>query len=181
MRARLDSISRTLDGQTVLTLSTRTPPDKMAALQGEALDVEMKKHREKRSLDANGYCWKLMSEIGVALESSKDDVYEAELQKYGKFLLNEDGIPVTITVSRSVDMNRIEGHYKFYKESPDGRFKAYFIIRGSSDYDTKEMSDFIRGIVSDAQELGIETLTPRELAALKGVSDHGDMETAKGV
>ena len=62
MRARLDSISRTLDGQTVLTLSTRTPPDKMAALQGEALDVEMKKHREKRSLDANGYCWKLMSE-----------------------------------------------------------------------------------------------------------------------
>ena len=173
-RATLDSISRTLDGKLILTLVTNAPPNEAATLKGEVLDLELKKHREKRSLDANGYAWKLMDEIARALESTKDEVYEAELQKYGKFLLNEDGIPATLTVSRSVDMNRIEGHYKFYKESPDGKFKAYFIIRGSSDYDTKEMSDFIKGIVSDAQDLNIETLTPRELAALKGVSDHGE-------
>lgn len=167
-RAKLDSISRTLDGQLILTITTNAPPDEAIKLKGEALDMELKKHREKRSLDANGYYWALNERIAAALESSRDDVHEEMLQKYGKFLLNENGLPVTITVSRSVDMNRIEGHYKFYKESPDGRFKAYFIIRGSSDYDSKEMSDFLKGVISDAQELGIETLTPRELEALKG-------------
>mgnify|MGYP002522713106 CR=1 FL=1 len=40
---------------------------------------------------------------------------------------------------------------------------------GSSHYDTKEMSDFIDGIVSEAEELGIETETPDELARLKAV------------
>lgn len=169
-QASLDNISRTLDGKTILTLITSAPPDEVAALKGEALDLELKKHREKRSLDANAYAWKLIEEIARALESSKDEVYEELLQKYGKFLLNEDGIPVTLTVSKSVDMNRVEGHYKLYKESPDGRFKAYFIIRGSSDYNTKEMSDFIKGVVSDAQELNIETLTPHELELLKGAA-----------
>ena len=42
--------------------------------------------------------------------------------------------------------------------------KCYF---GSSTFDTKEMSHFIDMIVTDCEELGIETATPDELARLK--------------
>ena len=38
---------------------------------------------------------------------------------------------------------------------------------GSSGYDTKQMSVLIDGLVADAQELGIETMTPAELERLK--------------
>ena len=38
---------------------------------------------------------------------------------------------------------------------------------GSSTYDTKEMSVLIDGVVSECQELGIETLPPAELQRIK--------------
>ena len=43
----------------------------------------------------------------------------------------------------------------------------YKIYRGSHTYDTKEMSVLIDGTVADAKELGIETVTPTELAEMK--------------
>ena len=39
----------------------------------------------------------------------------------------------------------------------------YRIYRGSSTYDSKEMSLLIEGTVSDAKDLGIETIPPDEL------------------
>ena len=43
----------------------------------------------------------------------------------------------------------------------------YKVYRGSHTYDTKEMSILIDGTVADAKELGIETMTPAELAEMK--------------
>ena len=41
------------------------------------------------------------------------------------------------------------------------------MIKGSSEYNTAEMSRFIDRIVEEAQELGIETATPDELERMK--------------
>lgn len=41
------------------------------------------------------------------------------------------------------------------------------MIKGSSEYDTVEMSHFIDRIVEEAKELGIETATPDELERMK--------------
>ena len=41
--------------------------------------------------------------------------------------------------------------------------QVYF---GSSTYNQAEMNFFLNGIVSEAKELGIETLTPQELEAM---------------
>ena len=37
------------------------------------------------------------------------------------------------------------------------------MIKGSSEYDTKEMSHFVNIIVEKAKELGIDTMTPEEI------------------
>jgi hypothetical protein len=42
------------------------------------------------------------------------------------------------------------------------------VLRGSSDYDSREMSILIDGTISDCQDVGIETMTPDELLRLKG-------------
>ena len=51
--------------------------------------------------------------------------------------------------------------------APDGErviVRAYY---GSSQYNTKQMSRLIDMVVEGAKELGIETLTPEELARIK--------------
>ena len=42
-------------------------------------------------------------------------------------------------------------------------YRTYMMLRGSSDYDTKEMSRLIDGLVSECKEAGIETLPPEEI------------------
>lgn len=133
-------------------------PDTLNALQrANMLDIKVCQHREKRSLDSNAYCWILCTKIAEKVKSSKDEVYEEMIQKYGYMS------DITITVKSIVDMAKIDGHWKFIKESSDGKFKAYQMIRGSSDYDRREMSHFTDMIVGEAKELGIETLTPHQL------------------
>ncbi|MBQ7429291.1 MAG: hypothetical protein IJV29_06450, partial [Butyrivibrio sp.] len=64
-----------------------------------------------------------------------------------------------------VDMDKIGGHWFFYKEK--GAFKSYIRIKGSSEYDTKEMAHFLDMVIEDAKAEGIETLTPQQLLELK--------------
>ncbi|MCM1191993.1 MAG: hypothetical protein NC123_18255 [Butyrivibrio sp.] len=160
--ARIKDIGRTLEGNFTLTLESRDmiPAAAMKLSQVDKLDVEIKKHLEKRSLDANAYAWVLMSKIAQVLGSSKEEVYEEMLHRYG-ILYEDSGGYITVTVKASVDMRKVEGHWQLVRDN--GTFKAYAMIKGSSQYDTKEMSRFIDGIVSDAKELDIETLPPDEL------------------
>lgn len=126
----------------------------------EKLRLSAKKWRNKRSNDANAYCWVLCTEIAKAVDSSKDEIYEEMMQKYGHLYQDEEGY-VTITVKADVDMRKIDGHWRFYKSN--GKFTSYLKIKGSSEYDTAEMAWFIDRIIEEAKELGIETMPPDEL------------------
>jgi hypothetical protein len=132
----------------------------------EKLSIKAVKYREKRSLDANAYCWEIITKIAnhPDIKSSKEEVYEEMLQKYGYLYQDEDGY-IPVTVKTGVNMSKIEGHWKFYKSN--GKFDSYLMIKGSSEYDSKEMAHFIDCVVQEAKELGIETLTPVELERLK--------------
>ena len=129
----------------------------------EMLSIEAKKYRPKRSLDANAYAWVLFTKIAEVVHSSKDEIYEEMLQKYGYLYQDEDGY-VTITVKAEVDMSKVQGHWKFYKSN--GKFTSYLMIKGSSEYDTAEMAKFIDMVVQEAKELGIQTATPDEIARM---------------
>lgn len=130
----------------------------------EKLSIIAKKYRQKRSLDANAYCWVLITKIAEMLNSSKEEIYEDMLQKYGYIYQDDDGY-ITVTVKADVDMNKITGHWKFLKGN--GKFNSYLMIKGSSEYDSAEMAKFIDRIVEEAKDLGIETMTPAELERMK--------------
>lgn len=130
--------------------------------QCEVLDITAKKYRKKRSLDANAYCWVLLTKIAnhPDVRSSKEEIYEQMLQKYGYLYKDEEGY-IPMTVKAGVDMSKIVGHWKFYKSN--GKFDSYLMIKGSSEYNTQEMAHFIDMVVQEAKELGIETLTDNEI------------------
>lgn len=122
---------------------------------------EIKEYKEKRSLSQNAYAWKLITELGDVLRKSKEEVYLQMLKDYGQS---------TIIVVAS-DIN-ILGYFKYYEKiksfmNKDKKFDEYKIYKGSSDYDSKEMSIFIDGIVQECKQLGIETLNSDEIARLE--------------
>lgn len=117
-------------------------------------DVEIKQHREKRSLNANNYCWKLCTEIASVLNNDKDSIYLAMLKRYG--------VSEQIAVRSYVDMTEYDIKYCEKAES-NGTWDYYKIYKGSSKYDTKEMSILLNGIVSECKEMGIPTKEDLEI------------------
>lgn len=127
---------------------------------------EIKEHKEKRSLNANNYAWKLMTEIGNVLLKSKEEIYLQMLKDYGQSEM----------ISIKSDIN-IKGYFKYYEIAGQSilngtAFTHYKIFKGTSEYDSKEMSIFIDGVVQEAKQLGIETKTPQELEELKRLWDN---------
>jgi len=122
---------------------------------------EVKEYREKRSLNANGYAWTLIGKIADVVGAGKDEIYLKELKTYGQSNI----------VSVKSEIN-VAGFFKYYEEAGKSvlngtEFTHYRVFKGSSEYDTKEMSVLIDGIVADAKELDIETMTPAELQKIK--------------
>ena len=131
--------------------------------EADRLSIKIDKWREKRSLNANNYAWKLMTEIGNILRASKDDIYLEMLKRYGQSEI--------ISVLSHIPI----GEYVKYCEEAgettlNGKlFKHYKVYKGSSEFDTREMSIFLDGVVDEAKCLGIQTETPDQIARLKSL------------
>lgn len=154
-----------LSGKLNVTFQIDTEPiDEINELgrTSDVLDIIAKKHKKKRSLDANAYCWVLLTKIAnhKDIRSSKEEVYEDMLQKYGYLDQDEDGY-IVITIKKGIDVKRLGGHWKFYKSN--GKFDSYLALKGSSEYTTAQMASFIDSIVYECKLLGIETMTPDEI------------------
>ena len=122
---------------------------------------EIKEHKEKRSLTAKAYAWTLIGKIADALRTSKEETYLTMLKRYGQSEI--------VSVLSSID---VTGYFKYFeavgKATLQGKeFTHYKIFKGSSEYDSREMAILIDGIISEAKELEIETLPPREIERLK--------------
>jgi len=166
MRGRLKDLTLGLSGEQNITITVRTDFREQFKLLSEGpVDIEIKKHRERRSRDANAYCWVLIGKIAEAIRPplSKEEVYMLMLKRYGQ------GGVVSIE-DRYVQRFKREFPYceEHGKAQLNGKqFKHFRFWVGSSQYDTKEMSLLIDGIVSEARELDIDTDTPAAIARLK--------------
>lgn len=53
------------------------------AKQSRLYDCEIKEHREKRSLDANAYCWVLLDKLAQATRIPKTEIYRKAIKEIG--------------------------------------------------------------------------------------------------
>lgn len=132
-------------------------------LKGKDLEISVKVFRQKRSLDQNAYAWVLIGKIADKLRASKDEIYLTMLKRYG-----QGGVIKVSPKNEQTILSALkyyEPHEKLYTDKD----KYYRIWAGSSGYNTEEMTIFVDGIISEAKELGIETLTPDELAEMRSL------------
>ena len=129
---------------------------------------EIKEYHKKRSLNANAYAWALIGKIADVLRNSKDEIYLEMLKKYGQSEI----------VSVLSDIN-VTGYFKYFEEIATVKlqgknFTHYKVFKGTSEYNTAEMAVFIDGVISEADELGIDTLPPNEIEKIKSLwGEHG--------
>lgn len=157
-------------GKMRLTLAINEKKDAMLLydeLHGvDKLSVEIKKYREKRSLDANAYFFVLADKLAEELNITKEEIYRQAIKEIG-------GVSETVCVKNEAVERLCEG----WKQNGIGWQTDTFpskiegctnviLYYGSSTYDTAQMSRLINNIVQECKELGIETKTPDEIANL---------------
>jgi len=148
-------------------------------IQDIPLAITIKKYRAKRSLDANAYYWQLLTKLADRLKISNPCMHNILLRRYGQ--LEEIGGKIAYVIipdSEDSENKALEAetfHIKPTTEVNTGvdgtTYRTYKMLRGSSTYDTKEMSRLIDGLVAECREQGIDTLPPDEFNRMMDMYD----------
>ena len=117
MTGRLVDMAFTLNGKQRVTLEIngdfREIWDRLH--QEPVLDVEIKKHREKRSLSANAYFHVLCNKISAETGESEDAVKRRLVVSYGALARDKDGKPVGLKLPPTVDPSDFYPYVRLYE------------------------------------------------------------------
>lgn len=178
--AKIKDIGRTLGGSLTVTLESHgtDAADVMKLQKEELLDVDVRKHKKKRSLDANAYYWVLLTKLAKILRLSNAELHNNLLSKYGFLEYIEDKTMKTVLPDTDAAYKKVmDSHVYHLKPTSDVRCgndgkmcRTYLMLRGSSTYNTEEMSRLIDGLISECKDIGMsdcEIASPEEQRILK--------------
>ena len=145
------------------------------AKQGDEQIYELRLYRAPRTLSQNAYYWQLLTKVASKLRMKKPELHNRMLRDYGKPMYVADQLVLVYLPDTEEAERTALGSEKHHlkptsqvKKDRDGVMRrTYVMLRGSSDYNTAEMSALVDGIVQEAKAQGIETMTPAELAQLR--------------
>lgn len=131
--------------------------------------LKLKNKKPKRSLNANNYLWQIIQQIADKLGSTKEEIYKQAIQDRGQFQI----IPVKDdAVSRFIYCWSKNGLGNICEIKGKSKIEGYTNVIcyfGSSSYDNLQFHAFTEYIVNEANELGIETRTPDEIAMMERI------------
>lgn len=128
---------------------------------------KLEEYKEKRSLDSNAYAWVLIGKIAKKLHITKEEVYKKNIKEMGKYEILPIKNEAVSTFINAWSSKGIGWLCEVLGESKIENYTNVIAYYGSSIYNTKEMSIFIDGVVQEATQLGIETLTKEEIEKMK--------------
>lgn len=133
-------------------------------------------HKEKRRLNQNSYYWKLLGLVAQKIHMGRTELHNRMLREYGLIWFDEDG---QMTIKYKPDTEDAErmmmGMEKLHwaatsktRTDKNGEiWRRWVLLLPSHLMTVKEFSALTDGMVQEAQQLGIETLTPRELEEIR--------------
>ncbi len=160
----------TLKPKISILLDTKDKEEINRLKKEEKLNIDIKKWYQKRSLDANNYCWVLCEKIAQEISkdgvlTTKEEIYKDAVKSVGAF------VPFIVEEKAFENFKRIwekQGlGYQVQETARKDKCVRINCYYGSSSYNTKEMSRLIDALVQEAKQLGIETMTPEQLSVLK--------------
>ena len=153
-----------LDGSQDLLITFRTDLSEMFnELQNEDVEVEIKKHSRRRSLDANALAWVIIDEIAAKTRIKKSEVYRNAIRDIG-------GVSDTVCVKNNAVSMLTKGWTDhglgWQVEIQPSRLPGcsnVTLYYGSSVFDSAQMAALIDSLMQDAESLGIPTRSQQEI------------------
>lgn len=162
-----DAQWRQADGGFYVCLKVEGPYEArrcLASIQGKKCVADLKEYRERRSLDANAYCWVLLGKLSAVLNLPPEVIYRRVIRDVGG---NYEVMPVrNDALTRWKDIWQKNGIGWLCEEIGPSKLMGYTNVRnfyGSSVYDRAQMARLLDIIIQDCKAQGIETLPPAEL------------------
>ncbi len=159
---------------------TKTTSDLIMFLADKPKDMkwDLQEHREHRSLSQNAYYWRLASQVAsktVKFGANVNEIHNRNLRQLGlREYINEQPICVYIPDTEQAEQTAINAETYHIKPTSQTRvskngevFRCYVMLRGSHSFNTSEMSALVDLMVQEAEAVGVETLTPRELEQIR--------------
>lgn len=138
--------------------------------QCEKLSLVAKIWRKKRSLDANAYYWCLLTKLAKKVGTSNNEMHNQLLSDYGYpemvgGMLVRTPIPDTEEAEKKVaqsDTYHLKPTTQIVVGKDGVAYRTYIMMRGSSSYNTEEMSRLIEGLIYECKS---EKMSDSEIAS----------------
>lgn len=172
MIGKLKDITLNRDGSQNVTVTVQADfREDFDALCNKDVEITIKKASVKRSLDANAFLWFLCGQIAERSskysKAGKNDVYRDAIRAKGVYeplMIRSDALERFL--NRWADKGT--GWFAEVIDDYKDKYKIVHAYYGSSTYTTAEMSRVIDYVVLEAEDLGIPTITPKEMEKLLG-------------
>lgn len=159
------------DGYILVIRTTQNHLASFESLRGQELKIAFKRNLKKRSLNANSYYWVLLGKICEATGIDSAYQHNLNLRECGYLDQDDEGNIISVCVADTEAGERMADHAQAYHLYPTSntfvmegkRVRQYYLLRGSSTFNTKEMARLIEIVVDQANDLGIETATPDQI------------------
>lgn len=141
----------------------------------EKLAIKIGKYRERRSNDANAYCFVLIGKLAEKLNIPKDEVYRNAIKQVGG---NYDVVCVKNEAVDTLCSGWIRNGLGWQTDTMPSKIAGctnVLLYYGSSTYDTKQMSRLIDIIVADCKEHGIDVRTPDEINSMLALWEQNEV------
>lgn len=132
------------------------------------ITVEIKRYRKKRSLDQNALMWVILDKMAKHLNIKAEDVYFDMLKHYGV----HEYLAIPKNSQNKQAILRTLRYYEIEDSILENAIRIKCFI-GSSEYDTKQMTVLIDGILAECENIKLDvSYESQELKSLlaKGVT-----------
>lgn len=163
-------VSFTEGGKPIVTLELNEKVDTLRMVDelhgADKLSIKICRHKQKRSLDANAYCWVLISKLAEKLMIPKAEIYRQAIKDIGG---NSDTVCIQDKAVQSLcdgwKRNGIGWQTDTFPSKIEGCTNV-ILYYGSSTYDSYAMKRLINYIVEECRMQGIETRSDEEVKSL---------------
>lgn len=167
LTGRLKDMAFSRSGRQIISIEVNEDfREQFDALAENDLDIEIKQHRRKRSLDSNSYAWVLLDKLAEKLGKGKEEIYRDTIRNIGG--VSEIVCVREQAVDKLVEVWSEKGigwQTEVIPSKIDG-CKNVVLYYGSSTYDTAQMSNLISLLVQECEQQGISTMTPAEIDSM---------------
>ena len=164
MTGKLSNLSTNPDGTQNITVTVLSDfRETFDELKDKEIDVEIKKHYKKRSMDSNNLAWMLIDQIAAKMNTKKTEVYRNAIKDIG-------GVSDIVCVRDYAVDQLVKGWTHkglgWQAETEPSKLPGctnVVLYYGSSVFDTKQMTALITNLIQDAEALGIPTIAQKEI------------------